>query len=124
MHNNRSLPAVAIMFLDQEKNDPDYALKLGLHNYREIDILLISKKMTKQINACCKDLLEVNIIKWEDSFLQYKVDFLHRTVRDFLVTKEMVHLVKTRSAAEFDPHVSLCRILLAQIKTYPLTTVK
>lgn len=123
MHGNRPLPAIAIFFLEKEKIDPDYALKLDLQ-LTETDIASISQRMRKHVNACCKDLLEVNVTRYEDSFLQHKIDFLHRTVRDFLLTKEMIHILRSGTTADFDPYVSLCRIVLSQIKTYPLTMVK
>jgi len=46
-----------------------------------------------------------------------QVDFLHRTVRDYLKTKEMHEILKQHTPKGFNPHSALCRAFLAQIKT-------
>jgi len=49
--------------------------------------------------------------------LSPKVDFLHRTVRDFLKTKDMHEFLMTSTPKGFNPHSALCRAFLVQIKT-------
>jgi hypothetical protein len=51
--------------------------------------------------------------------MQYRVDFLHRTVRDFLMQENMRCLIESRSAQNFDVRAELCRLSLAQIKALP-----
>lgn len=55
----------------------------------------------------------------ELKYLSYQVDFLHRTVRDFLMTKDMHTLLQSRTGADFDARVSLCKLSLAQVKALP-----
>ena len=81
--------------------------------------------MRKHVNARCKDLLEVTTNEDDgDTFFKYKVDFMHRIVRDFLMTKSILSLLRGRTAAGFNPRTSLCRMLLAQIKVLPLSIIR
>jgi hypothetical protein len=49
----------------------------------------------------------------------WKVDFLHRTVRDFLMLEETRRLLQRWCSPGFDPNETICKALLAQIKTAP-----
>jgi hypothetical protein len=113
------LSVMAFSFLDEEKKDPDYALKADVRRLSAAEIGSTYDRMRTRLNARCKDLLEVNDYDDEDTFFKYRVDFLHRTVRDFLKTNDMQVMLEFRSAATFDARVSLCKIFLAQIKTFP-----
>lgn len=97
------------------------------------------KTMEKRINVQCKDLLEVTAtgkrvssalrtashdslqgdLVAEDFFV-YRVDFLHRTVRDFLNSSKIKEQIKSKIDPNFDPHGNLCLALLAQIKSIPI----
>ncbi|KAH0536562.1 hypothetical protein FGG08_006570 [Glutinoglossum americanum] len=115
------LPALAFEFLDKERENPDYALKAQIIPYQDPEIRSIYEKTKKRLNARCRDLLEVNIDSSEVSFLMYKVDFLHRTVRDFfLQTNAMEEILKGGVAADFDARMSLCRVMLALTKALPM----
>ena len=107
------------LFLDNERADPDYALKANVHVVDEDELRAIRKKTWKHLNACCKDLLEVNINSRITGFTKYQVTFLHRTVVDFLKTKDMSNMLKTRAGEGFRADLSLCRSLLAQFKAWP-----
>lgn len=76
--------------------------------------------MRRHLNARCKDLLEVNFDPEETGCLVYKVYFLHRTVRDFLNNRDMHDFLAARTCPEFDPNSSISRVLLAQLKAYPV----
>jgi hypothetical protein len=52
-----------------------------------------------------------------------QVDFLHRTVRDYLKTKEMLALLTKHTPPNFNPHAALSRAFLARIKTVKTTPV-
>ena len=92
--------------------------------------------MKLRINARCKDLLEVTRIidptgyhlsgdpsdrsreeYLQPSFLDYQVDFLHRTVRDFFHLRRIHDWIKARISKGFNYNQSLCAAFLAQIKT-------
>jgi hypothetical protein len=48
---------------------------------------------------------------------KWKVDFLHRTVRDFPIEKEMQDLLTGWARSGFNADFMICEALLAQIKT-------
>jgi hypothetical protein len=121
VHAVSPLSAISFYFLDKEKEDSEFALKTEIHPFSDTEIVSVSEKMRKHLNARCKDLQEVNTDSTEgDNFLRYRVEFLHRTGRDFLMTKDVHNLLRSRAPAKFDARVSLCRVLLAQIKVFPL----
>jgi hypothetical protein len=88
------------------------------------------KQMRKRLNACCKGLLEVQSIgpvEDPDSFSPealsnwdlWNVDFLHRTVRDFLRIPDTQKLIKKWTIADFDTDLVICEAMIAIIKVSP-----
>jgi hypothetical protein len=82
----------------------------------------------RRINARCKGLLQVYDSPTELTYYQYdheddsayartKVDFLHRTVHNFLELYETQHLLNSYLKAPFDPNETLCAAYLAQLKS-------
>lgn len=51
--------------------------------------------------------------------MEYHVEFLHRTVKDFLLEKEILAILKANAGSDFDPKLELCKILLTQFKALP-----
>jgi hypothetical protein len=117
VHVEQSLPAVCLEFLAIEKKDPDYALHENPPFVTADESNAVSVRMRKYVNARCKDLLEVHFVPTDAQGFTYHVDFLHRSVRDFLSARDMYTLLRNRSGEHFDARVSLCKIALAEIKT-------
>jgi len=69
--------------------------------------------MTRRLQARCKGLPEVYEDPQQHKSLRYKVDFLHRTVRDYLLTPEMQKMFKNRLPENFDTRIPFCTALLA-----------
>jgi hypothetical protein len=86
------------------------------------------KDARKQLSACCKGLLEVQDLpaRTEESSLpsiiifNRRVNFLHRTVRDFLLLEDTQKILQKWYSPTFDTHESICQGLLAIIKISPL----
>ncbi|KAL8700965.1 MAG: hypothetical protein Q9201_005157 [Fulgogasparrea decipioides] len=76
----------------------------------EIDLTSqLSLETTKtRILVRCQDLLEFDC----DSRLQ----FLHRTVKDYLETKDMQNLLDKRAGQDFSPHHFICNSKLLQMR--------
>ena len=51
-----------------------------------------------------------------NTMFKNRVDFMHRTVRDFLLGQKVQDLLACRTQRPFDVRAYLCRALLAQIK--------
>jgi NACHT domain len=59
-----------------------------------------------------------------NQFFDYEVDFLHRTVRDFLQTRDMQDMLVSNAPAGFNVNEILCHSYLAQIKSVPLEPIQ
>ena len=106
-------------FLDEE--DPDFALQLVVKELEQDEIRVRQKEMNRRLNGRFKGLLETTPIRDETEYFRYRVDFLHRTVRDFLYTDSMQQMLQSRAKHSPNIGTSACRALLAQIKTLPWT---
>lgn len=65
-------------------------------------------RVRRLLDARCRDLLEV---------VNGRIQFLHRTVRDFLATSDMYNMLYSRAGASFMPVISLSKVSLAMVKT-------
>ncbi|KAH6671498.1 hypothetical protein F5X68DRAFT_121853, partial [Plectosphaerella plurivora] len=84
-----ALPLMLYVFMDEELDHAGFALKAPVHQMPMYNVQRQHERMKRQLNGRCKGLLEVHSNPMEISYLKYEVDFLHRTVRDFLRTREM-----------------------------------
>jgi len=70
----------------------------------------------RRVNSRCKGLLEVRSSSGTERRVDSKVDFLHRTVKDFLDTPNIWNKIASQSDPDFNPDISLMRSYLAQMK--------
>ena len=75
-----------------------------------------------RLNSRCRGLLEVTTPRRDYIDFRKRVDFLHRTVKDFFESGALDKLiqeveVRTQSTVSFDANKALARSFLAQIKT-------
>ncbi|MCJ1439488.1 hypothetical protein MMC27_008882 [Xylographa pallens] len=118
------VPLIALSFLNEV---PQYAFQIKIRPFSQDEIESRHDDMQRCLDGWCKGLLEVSknnsapgVRDW-GSFFDVKATFMHRTVRDFLQTKDMQTLLKERTQPYFDPRISLCNALLAQLKSVPLS---
>ena len=104
----------AFEYLDRERKDTEYAINMHISPISSSSAHDAFRTWRKRLNSRCKDLLEVNTRDSETTFLKYKVDFLHRTVRDFLQDNYQPEVRKR--ASRFNPVGSLCKIMVALVK--------
>ena len=143
LHASNPLSLMTYDMLDELEDDPDFAFKLSQGPMHSSAIRLRHENMKKRINARCMDLLEVTRAEEkgqgksvpdqsgqsdidgatdsrQDTFSEYVVDFLHRTVRDFLQLRETQALITARMPKEIELNKLLCHAFLAQVKVVPL----
>jgi phage terminase small subunit len=122
---NDTLPLLSYWFIEQED---DFAMKVEVQPLSMQKTNFRLKQMRKRLNACCKGLLEVQFNEAGDRdtaslassvLFQWRVDFLHRTVRDFLMEQEMQDMLTSWAKPGFNADLMICEALLAQIKTSP-----
>ena len=97
----------------------DYATSLELCEMDVFEVDIRNQRMRRRIDARCKGLVEVcsdltKIDRWARS-----VEFLHRTVPDFLLMKNMQHMLNQKLEPRINISQSLCRSHSALIKTMP-----
>ena len=120
------LPLTAFWYIPLEIEDPNCVLNSPIEplNDREAEDFQI--RATRCINAWCRDLLEVHQLPADknagDTFLYHKVDFLHRTVRDFLMTKDMQSSLDSRIQTGLNLWLTLVRVHLLEAKHLQVTS--
>ncbi|KAH6900584.1 hypothetical protein B0T10DRAFT_600858 [Thelonectria olida] len=111
------LPLYAFYLLDEEIENPDYALKAKSSELAAADVIDIGQSWKARIRNRCSDLLIVDDCE-HPVLLMQPVDFLHRTVRDFL--RDWFHdKLEVELKSPFVPPISLCRIMLFFLKKQP-----
>ncbi|RSL98908.1 hypothetical protein CEP52_010038 [Fusarium oligoseptatum] len=111
------LPLYAFYLLHHEEKDPDYAVKAEISELAANDAIRVGKDWKEKIKYRCSDLLIVGKDE-HPVFLMQPVDFLHRTVRDFLRDWFQDDLYKELKSTLVPP-ISLCRIMLFFLKKQP-----
>ncbi|KAL9089277.1 MAG: hypothetical protein Q9165_005845 [Trypethelium subeluteriae] len=118
---HQPLPVIAFSIFDHE--DPDYAIKtrVGSANPEEIDSMQYI--LRRRIGGRCKDLLEVNRYWKHFPYETRTVEFIHRTVKDFLSNQHMRDMLNLRSGADFDVLGMLGRACLLLVKKFPVQEI-
>ena len=115
------LSLMTYSFLDEE--NLDNAVTAPLEPLTNQEVLSRQDDMRRRLNGRCKGLLEVvsrsrgksNI--YVEQYRAPRVVFLHRTVRDFLDTKDMQNMLIEHLEPSLEPKSRICKALLAQLKT-------
>jgi hypothetical protein len=102
-------PIAVYGFHDTEYEDPNYALKLPLEPLPKSQQTARNKPTARRLSARCRGLLEIT--------KGSKVEFLHRSVMDFLRTKDMASFLSDKAPPTFNAHLSLIRAYTAYAKT-------
>ncbi|KAJ4012367.1 hypothetical protein NW752_008041 [Fusarium irregulare] len=111
------LPVFLFSLLQEEKQNENYAIDAPIKslNFEAVDA--DRQSMRALVHNRCKDLLVVEDGK-HPVVLSHPVDFLHRTVRDFLRDCYYDQL-KSQLKRNFDPLISLCNMMLFLVKSLP-----
>ena len=103
---------VALLTLSYfDERDSDFAIQNVITPYKLGQIKKARSVTLMRVKERCTDLLEV--------FHGSKVDFLHRTVYNFLETNDVHDLLLHRVGSDFDPHLYGCSTMLAKMKQVP-----
>ena len=121
------LSLMTVSYLQEE--NPNFALRSAGRDMTVDQLHGKLEKMQRRVEVRCKGFLEVFQNESPSIFDTYRVDFLHRTVRDFLKTQEINTLLRkdedTRCLENADLFV--CSALIAQLKIhvkYPTPTTE
>lgn len=117
-----NLPLVCYWFMDEE-DGYDYVFDLTVQPYTAKITDSRLDQMRKRLNARCKGLLEVRLQSKGSSpvdatyAFQYEVDFLHRTVKDFLAVSDTQKLLGIWQCTKDNINLKICSSIIALIKT-------
>ena len=101
------LPLQIYTFHELQYEDESYALKQPLLAMSSDDYEDFHRPTRRRLNAWCKGLLEPH---------QNGVQFIHRTVQDFLNTDTMIEFLRHKTSRKFHPELSTARAYVAWIK--------
>ena len=103
-----------------------FALKREINSISEEEEAARCEAIERRLNSRCKGLLESHRRQSCDEYsnsdgvvaerISYEVDFLHRTVRDFLSTPTVRIKLVALDTPEFNANMTLTRAFVAQIK--------
>ena len=89
------------------EDDPNLGLREDAPTLEPSQLVEMSADTVIRVHARCQDLLE---------FVGANLQFLHRTVRDFLETGDVFVRLRAQAGSNFDPHRYLCLSKLLQIR--------
>ncbi|KAI0441725.1 hypothetical protein F4803DRAFT_407988 [Xylaria telfairii] len=122
MEELQPLPLYAFALLERGRKNSNYAIDAPTEPISEEGVKSTYPALRDRIRNRCSDLLIVHD-EPHPIFLSHSVDFLHRTVRDFLqegYNKQLEMYAKE----EFDPLVSLSKICLGLLKALPVSNFR
>jgi hypothetical protein len=126
--NRGPLSLLNYWFLDCEEEDPQFSLAMTPVALPQTDVRKREDIMRKRLNARCKGLVQFETRNKVKSFAadstplergqsEFEVEFLHRTVKDFLMTEDMQKMIANWLDSSFNPNLTICRTLLAELKS-------
>lgn len=112
-----SMSSTALWRVSQDMDDTTFALRAAITPLTQAENQALHDKAKTSINKWCRDLIEVKyggyLEQREDSVL-----FLHRTVKDFLLSEEVQNSIFKEPVCRPSPLQTLCRIYLAEAKAH------
>ncbi|KAK4158728.1 hypothetical protein QBC43DRAFT_143406 [Cladorrhinum sp. PSN259] len=114
------LPLMTYSFLNDVEDDPQVADREERRPCDKYEIAQRYDTMRRRLDSWCKGLLEAT--GWrhdEEAFLSCRVDFLHRTVRDFLVSEGVKGVTDTPQEDRCETWVLLCQAIVLLFKRAP-----
>lgn len=115
----KPLPLMLYRFISEEFENEGFSVHSTVRPLSPGEIALHHERTRRQLNGRCKGLLEVHENDSEGTYLGFQVDFLHRTVRDFLRTKEMDDYL-TQEHQTCGSNISTLKGFAALLKCRPL----
>jgi hypothetical protein len=113
------LPLRTLYWVQIESKEDNYAVNTPIRPDTGSDSQIETAKNV--LNKWTKDLLEVYHSEKDSSssrnIANLRIGFIHRTVGDFLTEPDVHKILRAESGVEFDPNLSICRVLLAEAKS-------
>ncbi|KAH0559273.1 hypothetical protein GP486_004211 [Trichoglossum hirsutum] len=108
------LPLLLLSFADEES--PEFALNRPIQTISRDEMFLRADTMRRRLNSRCKGLLEVGSASTEFGDGEDTVQYLHRTVKDYIESADVQQRLGFAMKTSFDPHLRLCAGNLTHLK--------
>lgn len=112
----KPLSVLVLDWLAEEKRNPGFATYCEPRPIQPTEALAVRDSWETRLSNRCRDLLEIHAFTSIEPIWTYRVDFLHRTVRDFLLNSYQP-ILRQRAPAGFSSARSLCRMTLKLLKS-------
>ena len=112
------LSTLTVSYFDED--NPSFALEAPMTPWSIDEIRERCTRTRIRVMARCTDLLELSTVSGDGELADSRVDFLHRTVHDFLQTRNIHSLLTERAGKTFDTNLYLCNATLSQMKRLEL----
>lgn len=120
MVSSSSLPAMVYYFINRVEEDEDFALSCPWEVMPADEIASTIQDTALRLDGWTKGLLEVVHYEAKPDFALSKVEFLHRTVRDFIQESDHVRQLLGRvQTRQLDVSGLICHGSLAFLKHHP-----
>lgn len=115
----RPLPLYVFGLLEAQDADPYYAVKAVVASIKYKDIEGVIDDWRTRIHSRCSDLLRVMQDPAEEPIFWHRVDFLHRTVADWLRSNFAARMeqIISQTDSDFDANRTLCYMTLMLLKS-------
>jgi len=105
---NEPLHMAVYSFHDLSYEDKNYVFNQKVEPWEEDKFTAFTQPFSRRLNSRCKGMLEPNVLD--------RVEFLHRTVSDFLRTPEMVEYLARKARPRFDPKLAIFQAYICWFK--------
>jgi hypothetical protein len=112
---SRPLKIIHYSFLDEEDHDPQYCWQLPFQPYSYEELKLKVSQTRKRLNGRYKGLLESSKLD-ENKTCDNSVEFLHRTLRDYLMRPDVTATLLSNAPKHFDSFAKLSQLFLGEMK--------
>ncbi|RMY92074.1 hypothetical protein D0862_09560 [Hortaea werneckii] len=108
LHASGPLKAAVLCYLDEKLED--------YSNVATSRLRVDKETMLRQINQWGRDFVQITVAgSWGgwgpfSTALAYDADFMHRTMKDFLMEQDLQDELWKLSGSDFDPGMALCRV--------------
>ncbi|KAI1172243.1 hypothetical protein F4777DRAFT_562276 [Nemania sp. FL0916] len=112
------IPMIVYSFLEEVRDNPHWETEGSHQPCRVHEIPQHQKTVQKRLDACCKGLLEVTNCKHSSPPSSYDdvfVDFLHRTVRDYLTSGTIADISEQPAPERRNNWLLICNAIVLTI---------
>ena len=117
VEESRDPPSLILLSFADEEN-LDSCVNMSVQPSSQDELSLRADTMRRRLNSRCKGFLEVGLktVVADMDDTEETVQYLHRTVKDYVESKEAQSTLGKAIKSDFDPHQRLCVGNLAHLK--------